>query len=241
MSGRRGGGCEPGGGRRRRGRPLAAPGEAGAGWRRPSLCRVRGPRRHVLRLLPLLLLLPASAEGQVGPSSGPHAAGPLDWPPSGPGPSLSLYLSEEEVHKLIGECGPCLAMRHARRGDGLGPAAGRCVGRWLVGDGGPWSSGGVAEPGTAGAKWRSVGLRWCWGLGLSKGDEGSSVTLQWQCGGSGRGWGCSVGLGWAWWGSVGLEDWGASGGPESNGDVCVTVVSGRSEGAGKDGVGCERV
>ncbi|XP_074888337.1 tyrosine-protein kinase RYK isoform X3 [Buteo buteo] len=109
VPGRRGGGREPGGGRRRRGRPLSAPGEAGAGrWRRPSSsssswsCRARGPRRHLLRLLPLLLLLPAGAEGQAGPSSGPHAAGPPDWPPAGPGPSFSLYLSEEEVRRLIG-------------------------------------------------------------------------------------------------------------------------------------------
>ncbi|XP_075013972.1 tyrosine-protein kinase RYK isoform X3 [Calonectris borealis] len=106
VPGRRGGGREPGGGRRRRGRPLSAPGEAGAGRRRrrpsSSSCRVRGPRRHLLRLLPLLLLLPAGAEGQAGPSSGPHAAGPPDWPPAGPGPSLSLYLSEEEVRRLIG-------------------------------------------------------------------------------------------------------------------------------------------
>ncbi|KAM6260223.1 tyrosine-protein kinase RYK [Spheniscus humboldti] len=103
VPGRRGGGREPGGGRWRRGRPLSAPGEAGAGRRwRPSSCRVRGPRRHLLRLLPLLLLLPAGAEGQAGPSSGPHAAGPPDWPPAGPGPSLSLYLSEEEVRRLIG-------------------------------------------------------------------------------------------------------------------------------------------
>ncbi|KAM9275170.1 tyrosine-protein kinase RYK [Cariama cristata] len=107
VPGRRGGGREPGGGRRRRrwrrGRPLSAPGEAGVGRRRPSSsCRVRGPRRHLLRLLPLLLLLPAGAEGQAGPSSGPHAAGPPDWPPAGPGPSLSLYLSEEEVRRLIG-------------------------------------------------------------------------------------------------------------------------------------------
>ncbi|XP_069647880.1 tyrosine-protein kinase RYK isoform X1 [Haliaeetus albicilla] len=107
VPGRRGGGREPGGGRRRRGRPLSAPGEAGAGRRRPSSsslwsCRARGPRRHLLRLLPLLLLLPAGAEGQAGLSSGPHAAGPLDWPPAGPGPSFSLYLSEEEVRRLIG-------------------------------------------------------------------------------------------------------------------------------------------
>ncbi|XP_065531261.1 tyrosine-protein kinase RYK isoform X1 [Lathamus discolor] len=98
------GGREPG--RWRRARPLSAPGEAGAGRRRrlpwPSWCRVRGPRRHLLRLLPLLLLLPAGAEGQAGPSSGPHSAGPPDWPPAGPGPSLSLYLSEEEVRRLIG-------------------------------------------------------------------------------------------------------------------------------------------
>ncbi|XP_052659848.1 tyrosine-protein kinase RYK isoform X3 [Harpia harpyja] len=108
VPGRRGGGREPGGGRWQRGRPLSAPGEAGAG-RRPSSswswswsCGVRGPRRHLLRLLPLLLLLPAGAEGQAGPSSGPHAAGPPDWPPAGPGPSFSLYLSEEEVRRLIG-------------------------------------------------------------------------------------------------------------------------------------------
>ncbi|XP_075363764.1 tyrosine-protein kinase RYK isoform X3 [Mycteria americana] len=104
VPGHRGGGREPGGVWWRRDRPLSAPGEAGAGrrWRRPSLCRVRGPRRHLLRLLPLLLLLPTGAEGQAGPSSGPHAAGPPDWPPAGPGPSLSLYLSEEEVRRLIG-------------------------------------------------------------------------------------------------------------------------------------------
>ncbi|XP_072724791.1 tyrosine-protein kinase RYK isoform X3 [Ciconia boyciana] len=104
VPGHRGGGREPGGGWWRRDRPLSALGEAGAGrrWRRPSLCRVRGPRRHLLRLLPLLLLLPTGAEGQAGPSSGPHAAGPPDWPPAGPGPSLSLYLSEEEVRRLIG-------------------------------------------------------------------------------------------------------------------------------------------
>uniref|UniRef100_A0A8C3KAL1 receptor protein-tyrosine kinase n=1 Tax=Calidris pygmaea TaxID=425635 RepID=A0A8C3KAL1_9CHAR len=88
------------------------PGEAGAGRQPPPpsssswwwwWCRrVRGPRRHLLRLLPLLLLLPAGAQGQAGPSSGPHAAGPPDWPPAGPGPSLSLYLSEEEVRRLIG-------------------------------------------------------------------------------------------------------------------------------------------
>ncbi|KAM6122431.1 tyrosine-protein kinase RYK [Pterocles gutturalis] len=103
VPGCRGGSCQPGGGRRRRGRPLAAPGEAGAGRRPSSLwCRVRGPRRHLLRLLPLLLLLPAGAEGQAGLSSGPHGAGPPDWPPAGPGPSLSLYLSEEEVRRLIG-------------------------------------------------------------------------------------------------------------------------------------------
>ncbi|XP_031975591.1 tyrosine-protein kinase RYK isoform X1 [Corvus moneduloides] len=90
---------EPGGGRR--GRPREAAGEAGAGPRRGR--RVRGPRRHLLRLLPppppllLLLLLPAGAQGQ--PGLGPHAP---DWPPSGPGPSLSIYLSEEEVRQLIG-------------------------------------------------------------------------------------------------------------------------------------------
>ncbi|KAM6326101.1 tyrosine-protein kinase RYK isoform 2-T2 [Podargus strigoides] len=107
VPGRRRADREPGGGRRRRrrSRPLSAPGEAGVGRRRrpsSSSCRVRGPRRHLLRLLPLLLLLPAGAEGQAGPSFGPHAAGPPDWPPAGPGPSLSLYLSEEEVRQLIG-------------------------------------------------------------------------------------------------------------------------------------------
>lgn len=136
MPGRRG--RQPGGGRRRRrrGRPLSAPGEAGAGRPPPPpsswWCRVRGPRRHLLRLLPLLLLLPAGAEGQAGPSSGPHAAGPPDWPPAGPGPSLSLYLSEEEVRRLIGECGP--GPRRARRRGGLG-------GRWPWWDGGLWGWG----------------------------------------------------------------------------------------------------
>ncbi|XP_064021132.1 tyrosine-protein kinase RYK isoform X2 [Pogoniulus pusillus] len=101
--GRRGGSRETGGWRRRRrDRPLSAPKEAGAGRRPSSSCRVRGPRRHLLRILPLLLLLPAAAEGQAGPSSGPHGAGPPDWPRAGPGPSFSLYLSEEEVHQLIG-------------------------------------------------------------------------------------------------------------------------------------------
>lgn len=93
---------EPGGGRRGRPREAAA-GEAGAGPRRGR--RVRGPRRHLLRLLPppllLLLVLPAGVHGQ--PGLGPHAP---DWPPSGPGPSLSIYLSEEEVRQLIGECAP---------------------------------------------------------------------------------------------------------------------------------------
>lgn len=64
---------------------------------------MRGPRRHLLRLLPplllLVLVLPAGVQGQPGP--GPHAP---DWPPGGPGPSLSIYLSEEEVRQLIGEC-----------------------------------------------------------------------------------------------------------------------------------------
>ncbi|XP_061861804.1 tyrosine-protein kinase RYK isoform X3 [Colius striatus] len=104
VPGRRGGGREPGGGRR--GRLLSAPGEAGAGRRWPppssSSSRGPGPRRHLLRILPLLLLLPAGADGQAGSSSGPYGAGPPDWPPAGPGPSLSLYLSEEEVHGLIG-------------------------------------------------------------------------------------------------------------------------------------------
>ncbi|XP_058668083.1 tyrosine-protein kinase RYK isoform X2 [Ammospiza caudacuta] len=90
---------EPGGGRRGRPREAAAAaaGEAGAGPRRGR--RVRGPRRHLLHLLPplLLLVLPAGVQGQ--PGLGPHAP---DWPPSGPGPSLSIYLSEEEVRQLIG-------------------------------------------------------------------------------------------------------------------------------------------
>ncbi|XP_031452394.1 tyrosine-protein kinase RYK isoform X2 [Phasianus colchicus] len=94
VPGRRG--PERGGGRRRKGgRPLSAPGEAGAGP-----CR-RGPRRHLLRLLPpLLLLLPLlPAAARAGSAFG---SGPPDWPPAGPGPSLSLYLSEEEVRRLIG-------------------------------------------------------------------------------------------------------------------------------------------
>eukprot|EP00076_Gallus_gallus_P048820 XP_422674.6 tyrosine-protein kinase RYK [Gallus gallus] len=76
------------------GRPaLSAPAEAGAGP-----CRW-GPRRHLLRLLPplLLLLLPGAAR-----AGSAFASGPPDWPPAGPGPSLSLYLSEEEVRRLIG-------------------------------------------------------------------------------------------------------------------------------------------
>ncbi|XP_040422964.1 tyrosine-protein kinase RYK isoform X3 [Cygnus olor] len=95
--------------------------EHGGGWRGRSLSAAAGPcrwwrrrrwwwwwwgpRRHLLRLLPLLLLLlPAGAAGQLGPGlgSGPHGAGPPAWPPAGPGPSLSLYLSEEEVRRLIG-------------------------------------------------------------------------------------------------------------------------------------------
>uniref|UniRef100_A0A8C9ER83 receptor protein-tyrosine kinase n=1 Tax=Pavo cristatus TaxID=9049 RepID=A0A8C9ER83_PAVCR len=92
VPGRRG--PERGGGRRRRrGWPLSAPGEAGAGP-----CR-RGPRRHLLRLLPPLLLLLLPAAARAGSAFG---SGPPDWPPAGPGPSLSLYLSEEEVRRLIG-------------------------------------------------------------------------------------------------------------------------------------------
>ncbi|XP_050568543.1 tyrosine-protein kinase RYK isoform X3 [Cygnus atratus] len=86
-----------------RGRSLsAAAGPCRWWWRRRWWW---GPRRHLLRLLPLLLLLlPAGAAGQLGPGlgSGPHGAGPPAWPPAGPGPSLSLYLSEEEVRRLIG-------------------------------------------------------------------------------------------------------------------------------------------
>lgn len=57
-------------------------------------------RRHGSRLLPLLLLLllllfpPASSESQKGPLQAPIAA---------TGPGLSVYMSQEEVLRLIGE------------------------------------------------------------------------------------------------------------------------------------------
>lgn len=55
-------------------------------------------RRHGSRLLPLLLLLllfpPASSESQKGPLQAPMAA---------TGPGLSVYMSQEEVLRLIGE------------------------------------------------------------------------------------------------------------------------------------------
>ncbi|XP_053895400.1 tyrosine-protein kinase RYK isoform X1 [Malaclemys terrapin pileata] len=65
----------------------ALPGGPAAWW--------RVPRRHLLPLL-LLLLLAAGAESQASPSSDPLGVGS----PAGPG--LSLYMSEEEVRRLIG-------------------------------------------------------------------------------------------------------------------------------------------
>ncbi|XP_015726664.1 tyrosine-protein kinase RYK isoform X3 [Coturnix japonica] len=95
VPGSRGPGRGGGWRRPRRGRPISAPGEEEEG---AGSCR-RGPRRHLLRLLPPLLLLLLPAAARAGSAFG---SGPPDWPPAGPGPSLSLYLSEEEVRRLIG-------------------------------------------------------------------------------------------------------------------------------------------
>lgn len=221
MPGRRGGGREPGGGRRRRGRPLSALGEAGAGRRRPSSssswsCRARGPRRHLLRLLPLLLLLPAGAEGQAGPSSGPHAAGPPDWPPAGPGPSFSLYLSEEEVRRLIGECGPGPSV-------GWGPG-GRDGGLWGWGGWrGLWDWGGVGGPG---AQKGMKGVLWGWGgsLGVWKTMGEVCRTGVGMVGVSGTG-----GPGWWLWGSR-----------RQRGCLWDCCEEGKSGGVGEDGEGCDQ-
>nr|XP_042709350.1 tyrosine-protein kinase RYK isoform X2 [Chrysemys picta bellii] len=74
------------------GRPWGGGGRALPGG---PAARWRAPRRHLLPLL-LLLLLAAGAESQASPSSDPLGVGS----PAGPG--LSLYMSEEEVRRLIG-------------------------------------------------------------------------------------------------------------------------------------------
>ncbi|TFJ99725.1 Tyrosine-protein kinase RYK [Platysternon megacephalum] len=73
------------------GRPWSGGGRALPGG---PAARWRAPRRHLLPLLLQLLLLAAGAESQASPSSDPLGVGS----PAG----LSLYMSEEEVRRLIG-------------------------------------------------------------------------------------------------------------------------------------------
>nr|XP_048719608.1 tyrosine-protein kinase RYK isoform X5 [Caretta caretta] len=86
-------------GSRGRGRGAEAAGRpwSGGGRALPGgpAARRRAPRRHLLSPL-LVLLLVAGAESQASPSSDPLGVGS----PAGPG--LSLYMSEEEVRRLIG-------------------------------------------------------------------------------------------------------------------------------------------
>ncbi|XP_026516567.1 tyrosine-protein kinase RYK isoform X2 [Terrapene carolina triunguis] len=87
----------PGSRGRGRGAEVAGRPWSGGGCALPGgpAARWRAPRRHLLPLL-LLLLLAAGAESQASPSSDPLGVSS----PAGPG--LSLYMSEEEVRRLIG-------------------------------------------------------------------------------------------------------------------------------------------
>ncbi|KAJ8790747.1 hypothetical protein J1605_021175 [Eschrichtius robustus] len=93
-------------------RRTARPGPPGRG-RLPWTRGLRAPPPPLLLLLALLPLLPAP-----GAAAAP-APRPPALPPASTGPSVSLYLSEDEVRRLIGEWG------RLRRGGqvGSGPGA----------------------------------------------------------------------------------------------------------------------
>lgn len=107
-------------------RGTARPGPPGQG-RLPRARGLRAPPPPLLLLLALLPLLPAPG------SAAAPAPRPPALPPSAAGPSVSLYLSEDEVRRLIGEWG------RLRPGGPGGP-------RLLPAAGGPvrapWTAGG---------------------------------------------------------------------------------------------------
>lgn len=80
--------------------------------RLPGARGLRAPPPPLLLLFALLPLLPAPGAA-AGPASRPPAL-----PPAPAGPSVSLYLSEDEVRRLIGEWG------RLRRGGQVGPGPG---------------------------------------------------------------------------------------------------------------------
>lgn len=92
-------------------RGTAGPGPPGQG-RLPGTRGLKAPPPPLLLLLALLPLLPTPGAA-AAPASRPPAL-----PPAAAGPSVSLYLSEDEVRRLIGEWG------RLRQGGQVGPGPG---------------------------------------------------------------------------------------------------------------------
>lgn len=116
----------------------ARPGPRGRG-RLPGTRGLRAPPPPLLLLFALLPLLPAP-----GAASAPAPRSPM-LSPAAAGPSVSLYLSEDEVRRLIGEWG------RLRRGRQVGPDPGcfrRSAARPESGDRGQVAS---QHPGCLGA------------------------------------------------------------------------------------------
>lgn len=104
-------------------RGTAGPGPPGQG-RLPGTRGLKAPPPPLLLLLALLPLLPTPGAA-AAPASRPPAL-----PPAAAGPSVSLYLSEDEVRRLIGEWG------RLRQGGQVGPgpgATGPVRARWTAG------------------------------------------------------------------------------------------------------------
>ncbi|XP_060251619.1 tyrosine-protein kinase RYK isoform X4 [Ovis aries] len=104
-------------------RGTAGPGPPGQG-RLPGTRGLKAPPPPLLLLLALLPLLPTPGAA-AAPASRPPAL-----PPAAAGPSVSLYLSEDEVRRLIGEWG------RLRQGGQVGPgpgASGPVRARWTAG------------------------------------------------------------------------------------------------------------